>query len=529
MHSLKNTAIAVILLGLSFGLYQISLTPAPEIDPSQIPDINISEGLSQLSVPPLGELPSKLDVPLLSGTSPGSVPAANPKLPGAGSLDIASHFPTAPSAPAIQPPKFPSTPSTAPPGTPNNDRLPVVATTQNNIQSIQYPSNQTAGNEFAGGTNPPVQPLVNSPLNGGPASSGSGSQIAQRELVNPSRDQGLINALQTQPQAPDNSFVAGGNSFVANPSTLRPDTNVPVSTTLPPSAPAKAAPIGTSTSDFGPSVNKLAGADTPDQKKTMDGGKGFDAQFDSSVRTASPQPNFDQLTIKTVWPKADQLIEAEEFRTALQLLTRFYRDETLTGPQRQRLIGYLDALAGKVIFSEEDQLVSQPYTLNANESLTDVAAKWNVPAQLIFNVNQSRLPNPIQVPPGTTLKQINGPFQAEIKLSSRVLTLFLDDMYAGRFSIRVGISGEPKPGTFEVLLKSETGHAWRDSNGVDYPPGTKENGYGPHWIGLSGSLCIHAVTDETVDGHAGCIGLSATDAVDLFAILSEGSQLKIFP
>ncbi len=529
MHSLKNTAIAVILLGLSFGLYQISLTPTPEIDPSQIPDIHVSEGLSQLSVPPLGGLPSKLDVPLLPGTSPGSVPAANPKLPGAGSLDIASHFPTAPSAPAIQPPKLPATPSTTSPGTPSNDRLPVIATTQNNIQSIQYPSNQNGGNEFAKTTNPPAQPLASSATKQDSASSGTASQIAQRELVNPTRDQGLINALQTQPKAPDNSFVAGGNSFVATPSTLRPNTNIPVSTTLPPSAPATAAPIGTSTSDFGPSANKLAGVETPDQKKNMDIGKGFDSQFDSSVRTASPPAEFDQLTIKTVWPKADQLIEAEEFRTALQLLTRFYRDETLTGPQRQRLIGYLDALAGKVIFSEEDQLVSQPYTLNANESLTDVAAKWKVPAQLIFNVNQSRLPNPIQVQPGTELKQINGPFHAEIKLSSRVLTLFLDDMYAGRFSIRVGISGEPKPGTFEVMLKSETGHTWRDSNGVDYPPGTAENGYGPHWIGLSGSLCIHAVADDTVDGHAGCIGLSAADAADLFAILSEGSQLKIFP
>ena len=232
MHSLKNTAIAVILLGLSFGLYQISLTPAPEIDPSQTPAIDISEGLSQLSSPPLnspplGALPAKLDAPQLPATKPDPLVAANAQLPNAGSLDIASHFPKAPTTPIVQPTLTPKTipPRNTPPATPaNQDRVPVVSTTQNNIQSIQYPEKPNSGkpnsvNDFASATSPPAQPAIGGPTN---PSSAPGAQIAQRELVNPTRDQGLINALQTNPTTPDNSFGAGGNSFVANPTPLRP-------------------------------------------------------------------------------------------------------------------------------------------------------------------------------------------------------------------------------------------------------------------------------------------------------------------
>ena len=167
-----------------------------------------------------------------------------------------------------------------------------------------------------------------------------------------------------------------------------------------------------------------------------------------------------------------------------------------------------------------------PYTV-ANESLVDIGERWRVPGQLIYNINRNKIPNPAVVPPGTQLKMVQGPFNVEINSKQIVMTLFLDDLYAGRFPIRMGISGSPKPGIYQVLVKSAEGHNWRDAEGNDYPPGTPENGYGPDWIGLSGKLCIHAVGDSVTDGHRGCIGLSAKDAKDVFAILTVGSSVKI--
>ncbi len=99
----------------------------------------------------------------------------------------------------------------------------------------------------------------------------------------------------------------------------------------------------------------------------------------------------------------------------------------------------LDALAGKVIYSDEHHLVPRPYVVGANESLVDIAGKWHVPAQLIYNVHQKALANPItDIQPGTQLKMIPGPFHAEVDLQSKVMTMFLGDLYAGRFPIRVG-------------------------------------------------------------------------------------------
>jgi hypothetical protein len=236
-----------------------------------------------------------------------------------------------------------------------------------------------------------------------------------------------------------------------------------------------------------------------------------------------------RYTNQTVWPKIDELVAAEDYHSALKLLSRFYKDESLNGPQRQRLLGWLDALAAKVIFSSEDHLTGRPYEMESQETVGEIARRWQIPVQLISNVQGESFVNREVVPAGTRMKEIPGPFHAELKLKARVITLYLGDLYAGRFPVVIGTSGEPRPGTYEVVLKSESGYSWYDENGKEYPPSSVENGYGPHWIGLSGSLCLHAVADNTAEGHRGCIGLSSQDAADLFSILFETSRLTIIP
>lgn len=245
------------------------------------------------------------------------------------------------------------------------------------------------------------------------------------------------------------------------------------------------------------------------------------------VMTADRAPDFSELNLPSAWAQVDQLVLEKKFLAALQLLSRFYDQSDVTGPQRQRLIAWLDALAGKIIFSTEHHLTGSPYTVGANESLADIGQRWGVPAQLVYNINESSIPNPLALEPGTQLKSIKGPFRAEIDLQQKVMTLFLGDLYAGRYPIRLGISGTATPGEFDVMLKTENGHSWRDVQGNSYPPESPENGYGRHWIGLTGSLCIHAVSETAADGHRGCIGLSESDAKNVFAILAKGSKVSI--
>ena len=173
--------------------------------------------------------------------------------------------------------------------------------------------------------------------------------IAQHELVDPARDQGLIDALQRQQEA---NAIANDQQFVAQP-------------------------IASSDSTFNGLATKLEAVDTDTGSFEI----GSEAQNNDD-------PNFNAEDFNTAFGKAEQFIEAAEFRAALELLSGFYRNEDLTGPQRQRLLPTLDALAGKVIYSNEHHLAGQPYVVGTNESLVDIAAKWNVPAQLIYNVHQ---------------------------------------------------------------------------------------------------------------------------------------------
>ncbi len=454
MHSLKQTFVAVVLLGVSFGLYHISLIP------SEMPDGNPhSENLlaedaplrsSSLLIPetsflPTNTLQNEPGVPSLA-----SVPVAgSPSIERPGSFDVpALSSPTSNSVPA--PPAFAS---------------------QGSVH-----------------TSPPAQ--------GSNVSADDGSQFVQREAVAESRDQGLIEALKNQSPAESSS-----GTFAAPPdryASTRPDVSQFESFASPPARSEDSAPLT---------------------------GGGFHANVDAQT----PIGGTESLTIRSVWEIVDRSVESEDFYTALKLLSGFYKDPTLTGPQRQRLMGWLDALAAKVIFSSEDHLVSQPYVAHADESLAEISKNWQVPPQLIANIHRDDVSNLDTIPAGTRLKQVPGPFHAELNLEARVITLFLGDLYAGRFPVVIGTSGEPKPGTFEVVLKSESGYTWRDSTGKEFPPDAEENGYGPHWIGLSGALCIHAIRQGTEDGHAGCIGLSQQDAMDLFSILSEQSKFTIVP
>ncbi len=510
MHSLKNTIVAVGLLGLSFLFYQASSRNSAE-STELIPALEVSEGFD--SAEPLAASETDASVPGLDANSNIELPDlrkpefSNPAELGSGFATRPEDFktgfapaePKAKNGPAVNPfPNAALSNNSAAKGGQNFPELPFNAPPAKSTNLTPPPSPSSTNGGFTE-TTPLASNSSNSFDPGAPSSSPS---VQRQPLDNVARDEGLISALEQQNLQADDS-----NSFSAEGF----DGGEPANRT--PSEPVSFAsqPIPASDSSF----NRVA---------TDRGSE--NGQFATDVIRANSEPDFASLTYQAAWPQVDKFIAQEDYQNALRLLSRYYRSTELTGPQRQRLIGWLDALAGKVIFSAEHHLQSTPYTVS-NESLEDIGARWKVPAQLIFNINQANIPVVSAIQPGTELKAIQGPFDAEIDLDQKIMTLFLDDLYAGRFPIVVGISGSPKPGDFQVLVKSEIGHGWRDSEGQEYAPGTPENGYGPNWIGLSGSLCIHAVSDTAQDGHHGCIGLSEQDAKDVFGILAEGSSVKI--
>ncbi len=495
MHSLKNTIVAVGLLGLSFLFYQASTKPNPNAHLSEgVPDLSISDGTDGFSKLTTGKLDSGIDAIKSKLNSLPNLEMPDLSKPKQMVSDMASDFKNELNnkaaqlkekvnegisdfqleMPNLNTPNLNAPTSEAPRLEAPRLEAPMLKTDQ--PAPIQFNAPAALSNHRA--TPAPTQQMP-----------------VQQPLDNTARDQGLIAALQSQVQ----QTVDSSNDFHLDNTTQEKSSEFQFASQ----------PIPSGDSSF----NQLA-ADS----RSIDAG--------SNVFRADTAPMDAGLRFEEAWARVDQLVEAKDFYGALRLLSQYYRRDDISGPQRQRLNGWLDALAGKVIFSTEHHLDQQPFTVS-NESLTDISSNWGVPAQLIYNINKAKIANPAFVDSGTELKVVRGPFSCEIDLSSNVMTLFLGNLYAGRYPVKIGISGNPRPGEYRVLAKSIVGHSWRDAAGNEYPPGSPQNGYGPNWIGLSESLCIHAVGSDVTGTHTGCIGLNSKDAKDVFGILGKTSLVKI--
>ena len=565
MHSLKNTFVAVGLLGLSFLFYQASTKPNPNAHLSnEVPSLSISDGIDEFTrLAPdsvgsgldamkskLGNLPN-LQMPDLSKpkqmvsdmasdfknqasgfTNQLSNKASQLKQQVShGISDFQLDMPQASDLQNQLSSKAAQLKQQVSDGVSNlqldapqvNDfknqlsnkaaqlkqqvsdgisdfqlEAPVLNTPQLNTPQLNTPQLDAPQRRLQFNAPAPRSSQNLAPVN---AQRSQQSQLVTRQpqLDTNARDQGLIAALKSQADQRRSQTAKSSNEFLTAPS--KADSS---------QFQFASQPIPSGDSSFNRlAANRSSGPDT-------------------NVFQANAEPAPTALSFEAAWNRVDQLVEAEDFAGALGLLSQYYRRDDLSADQRKRLNGWLDALAGKVIFSTEHHLEGQPFTVG-NESLTDISSRWGVPAQLVYNINKSKIPNPAFVHSGTELKVVRGPFNCEIDMSENMMTLFLGNLYAGRYPVKIGISGNPKPGDYRVLAKSTVGHSWRDAAGNEYPPSSPQNGYGPNWIGLSRSLCIHATKADVTGNHSGCIGLSNKDSKDVFGILSKSSNVKIVP
>ncbi len=235
-----------------------------------------------------------------------------------------------------------------------------------------------------------------------------------------------------------------------------------------------------------------------------------------AARLRRQQYAFDQA-----FAAAKAKVDANECREALIALSAFYGDARLSEEQRTSLHEWLDALAGKVIYSTEHWL-APAYEVRAGETLYDVAKKQRVPFLLLQKINNIR--DPEVLVPGTRLKVVPGPFRAEVDVKANEVTLFLGAMYAGRFVFTAG-DEEVVPGKYSVVNKEKK----RPYYGVEgtLSADDPKNPYGGVWIDLGHGQSIHGSPTSPLPQTLGCIGLAPQDADDLYGILSINSQVII--
>lgn len=220
---------------------------------------------------------------------------------------------------------------------------------------------------------------------------------------------------------------------------------------------------------------------------------------------------------------ADRQYQEDRRREALATLSLFYETPNLTSEQREQLLSRLDPLARDVIYSSE-HLLEEPHRVGGNETLMDVAKKYDVPWQLLANING--VSDPVTVLPGTDLKVVRGPFRADVDLANHEMTLFLGDLYAGRFPVGIGSDPAPRSGSYTVQEK-KSAKTYYDMSGTPIPPGNPRNPYGSMWIDLGQGISLHGSpqADKTTD--QGCISIAGNYSRDVFGILSEGSSVTI--
>lgn len=436
MHSLKNTFVAVVLLGVSYFVYDGITQPDPKLN------AEAGEGLD-------------LEMPVPEGFEPLASTANLPE-----------------------------------------------KTVANKLSELKVPQREDFSSNFKPNklssqpaTQPPAQPL----------------QFAPHSSVTPQPTRPALNLPKLAPSA--NSFVAkDANQFKAAPTTSndfspRPAAAPELNTTSPFNAKTELTPIAPrsfpnqqaflETSPYAPNNISQTGNFVATQPTTQ-----------PTTRPANPpSPVVSAAKLTSTWPLVDDLVQQGRYRRALETLTPFYDATDLARTDAAKLLDNLDRLAGRVIYSPEHNLTQSAYIIQPNDSLQSIAAKWNVPAQLIYNINKAKIANPLTLMPGNELKVVNGPFQARIDSDSNTLTLFLNNMYAGRFSAKVNST---QPGTYEIRSKVAKGDP-----------------LGSFTLSLTDPITGATTALHTSSGPQDRVGLNASDAQDLFGILSVGSKITI--
>jgi len=245
-----------------------------------------------------------------------------------------------------------------------------------------------------------------------------------------------------------------------------------------------------------------------------------------------PSENEAEQAFHQIMDQVSRELDAGRLAEAHMALSRCYRSPGLAPEQARPVRDLLDQLAGTVIYSRQN-LLEPPYMVRPGDTLQTIAEQFDVPPELIANINGIRDPRGVQ--PGQELKVVRGPFHAVVHLNDYELTMMLGNLYAGRFPITIGRDQPNLEGTYVVTDKG-VGPTYYGPDGTTLVEHDPRNPLGSLWLGLgdpngrSAGIGIHGTNDPRTigrDAPRGNIGLEQRDIQDVFGILSVGSRVVI--
>lgn len=223
--------------------------------------------------------------------------------------------------------------------------------------------------------------------------------------------------------------------------------------------------------------------------------------------------------------QALELASNGKLHEALLTLSRYYDSPELNAEQHSDMIDLLDALSREVIYSPR-HLAQEAYTATASDTVESLARRHQITPELLNAING--LGNSKVLLNGSQVKVLTGPFRAQVSLSRHELTVFMGELYAGRFPVSFGTDPTPVEGAYEVIDRRRD-RTYYGTGGKVIGASDNRNPYGGYWINLGQDLCIHGTPEMASDDMegAGCISLAPLDAADVYNILAQSSQVTI--
>lgn len=354
-------------------------------------------------------------------------------------------------------------------------------------------------------------------------------------LIQPKVDGSFSATPEKSEAAPAPPLASSPNNKFAPPATLpaTPSTSIPSTPSLPPASSNSLAPTTTQTptpgggGSFGGSSPTLptSPGSSLGSNSTTPSTPPSDIQLDREDYEKIAQEKRSQKKLATVWPSVQAMIDKNDYKGALLELSYYYDDPTLTKEESENLEKWLDALAGKVIYSTEN-LMDPPHIVKKDDTLETIAKAYGVSADLLANINRATLGPSGALTPGMELKVVSGPFRAKVDLSKNRMTLFARGYYAGRFPIKPGNEPTPVAGSHFVQVKSDQGIEYVNSQGIAIAASSMDNPYGSRVLKLNNGAAIHD-SPAVVSTARGSISLGPKDALDVYSILNTGSQVTV--
>jgi LysM repeat protein len=214
-------------------------------------------------------------------------------------------------------------------------------------------------------------------------------------------------------------------------------------------------------------------------------------------------------------PAIQMALDRRELARALELLTPWHHDPSLSPAEAEQVETLLGQLAGTVVYSTEHQL-EPARVVKSGETLETIAKEYNVPWRLLAKING--IPAADQVRPGQELKVVRGPFSADVDLNRKELTLAVNGRYAGKFPV-TGTSSAAVPEGDWVVAGANTGTP-------SFVILTRPNASAAEAVRETVALGPVDVA-ERVGVSTAAVGLSKLDTNEVADILSVGSRVVI--